>query len=66
MDKKCIVCRGKYDSQFVSKYETTDSHEKDIISVCEFCFEEHSQFDEEKNLPYISVGNGEYYPSSQI
>jgi len=69
--KRCICCRETYDDQFVSKYETLD-HEKQFldkskqfITLCEFCWEEHSEFDNDLNLPYIMFGN-DFYPSSQI
>jgi len=64
---RCIVCRESYDSQFTSKYQTLDHakqfyhKDKQIITVCEFCWEKHAEFDEERDLPYIHFGQ-DFYP----
>lgn len=60
MARRCIICRDSYEDQFISNYETLD-HEKQIISVCEFCFDEHSEYDNEKDSQYIYFGQ-DFYP----
>lgn len=62
--KRCIACRESYDDQFISNYETLD-HQKSTIQVCEFCWEEHAEFDDEKNIQYIHFGQ-DFYPNELI
>jgi len=62
--KRCICCRDTYEDQFISRYETLDN-DKQVITLCEFCWEEHSEFDDEKNLPYIMFGQ-DFYPSELL
>lgn len=62
--RKCIICKESYDDQFISRFETLNN-EKQFIQVCEHCNEEHSEYDDEKDLPYIHIGQN-YYPSAQV
>jgi len=63
--KKCSLCREKYDSQFINHYETLDS-QKDFIYICEYCEEEKTLYDDEKNMHYIETSNQDYYASYDI
>jgi len=63
MTHHCICCKQPQEDQFISKYETLNRQE--YIRICESCFEEHSEFDNELNLPYIMFGN-DFYLSENI
>lgn len=61
--KTCQMCFEKFDSQFVSQFETLDN-EKETLQICQYCEEEYSEYDDKKDMVYIeSISKLKFYPS---
>ena len=58
----CDLCNEKFDSQFVSQFETL-AHQKKVLHVCEYCKDEYEEYDDAEEMNSITYGNSIYYPS---
>jgi len=60
--KYCDFCNESFDVQFVTKYETL-THKKKVLYICEYCNDEHSEYDDAEEMQSITYGDSIYYPS---
>ena len=63
--KHCSLCNESFDDQFISKYETL-AHNKKVLQVCEYCNDEHSDYDDGEEMTCIYYGNSIFYPSNLL